>query len=506
MEEIADAELAGRLAKALANATTGFHNIPMISAGFEVRKIALGTALLSVMRTRNHALAVVPKMPAADEDVAIQTLLGAAHGRGTGGRDGGRGGNGDGAVAGGAGGTSTGTSGTGAAYDGLGQDRARQSTNDRRHAETTGVLRGRRRGRFPAARDGAAGTGGDRQSRHRHRVPAALYRALPSTARSLVEVYPADLALNHCLNVLSALANRISAAGDDLIRKGTILPKYRESAEQRQQDRERAKPIAKLRQGDVISARLQICVVDHSLATAYDFLQIPYLIGKVASSINGDWDMTWYLRAEVTESQLGKECDIAAGVEHIARTVRQEARKGDVPWSDQQRADYGAVALFHFARDYWRWSERWPGAERPSLLRVLTSVEFPKCMVRAFDYANKPEMQPDFEPCGCVVLGKAQLKRKHGKITAAQLFAGESDDDVDGAAPSTPPAKDKRKKKKKEKAGDKAPSTKGRRHRRRPQAGRRQAHRRRRRRRPGRRRRLGPRWRQQNRPSAAEAD
>ena len=50
MEEIADAELAGRLAKALANATTGFHNIPMQGAGFEVRKIAVGTALLSLMR------------------------------------------------------------------------------------------------------------------------------------------------------------------------------------------------------------------------------------------------------------------------------------------------------------------------------------------------------------------------------------------------------------------------------------------------------------------------
>ena len=59
--DIADADLAEYLAKALANATTGFHNIPMISAGFEVRKIALrGTALLSVMRTRNHALTVVP--------------------------------------------------------------------------------------------------------------------------------------------------------------------------------------------------------------------------------------------------------------------------------------------------------------------------------------------------------------------------------------------------------------------------------------------------------------
>ena len=40
-----------------------------------------------------------------------------------------------------------------------------------------------------------------------------MYRALPETARLLVEVpvYPADLARNHCLNVLTALADRISA-------------------------------------------------------------------------------------------------------------------------------------------------------------------------------------------------------------------------------------------------------------------------------------------------------
>ena len=75
--DIADADLAERLAKALVNATTGFRNIPTISAaGFEVRKIAVGTVLLSVMRTRNHALTVVPKMPAEGEDAAIQTLLG----------------------------------------------------------------------------------------------------------------------------------------------------------------------------------------------------------------------------------------------------------------------------------------------------------------------------------------------------------------------------------------------------------------------------------------------
>ena len=149
------------------------------------------------------------------------------------------------------------------------------------------------------------------------------------------------------------------------------------------------------------------------------------------------------------------------------KAIRQDARKGDDPWSDQQRAheraDYGAVALFYFTRDYRRWREKWPGAERPSLLRVITSVDFAKCMVRAFGYANKPEMRPSHEPYGRVTLGKAPIKRKHEAITAAQLFADEPDEDSD-STPAAPPlskrAKEREKKKKKA-AGDKSPTTKG---------------------------------------------
>ena len=145
------------------------------------------------------------------------------------------------------------------------------------------------------------------------------------------------------------------------------------------------------------------------------------------------------------------------------KTIRQDARKGDGPWSDQQRADYGAVALFYFTRDYRRWREKWPGAVRPSLLRVLTSVEFSKYMVRAFDYANKLEMRPSHEPYDRVTLGKAATKRKHETITAAQLFADESDED-DDSTPAAPPlsrrAKERERKKKKA-AGDKPSATKG---------------------------------------------
>ena len=73
-------------------------------------------------------------------------------------------------------------------------------------------------------------------------------------------------------------------------------------------------------------------MVDYSLATAYDFLQIPYLSGKVASAINGDWDSAWYLWAEVAESQLGKECGIAAGVVQtvFGRTQAKATTRGPI--------------------------------------------------------------------------------------------------------------------------------------------------------------------------------
>ena len=322
------------MAKALANATTGFRSTTVVSAGFEVRKIAVGTALLNVMRARDQALAAVPKMPVG-EDVAIQALLGYLYERPvvtpTGPPAG---------AAPAAGTTDAGPTMMVLSPETIAALRSAQT-------ETTPSLTGSDKivpGKVPTT-DGtlkrpeyfAAGDVGDFQ-RHElallaleatdknvsDKVFLRMYRALPEAARSLVEVpvYPADLARNNCLNVLSALADRISAAGDDNTRKGTILSKYRESETQRQQDRERARSIAKLRQGDPIGAGPQICEVNHSLATAYDFLQIPYLSGKVASAINGDWDSTWFLWAEVAESQLGKECDIAAGVEQIVKTIR----------------------------------------------------------------------------------------------------------------------------------------------------------------------------------------
>ena len=66
--------------------------------------------------------------------------------------------------------------------------------------------------------------------------------------------YVTDLGKNHCLNVLAMLADRVTAIGDDLIIKGKVLSKDRDHDTQRQDDRERARSVAKLRLGDAIGS------------------------------------------------------------------------------------------------------------------------------------------------------------------------------------------------------------------------------------------------------------
>ena len=206
-----------------------------MSASFEVRKIAVGTALLTVMRARDQALAAVPKMPTG-EDVAIHALLGYLYERPAV--------TPTGPPAGAA--TAAGTPDAGPTVVMLSPETIAALRPAK--TETTPSLTGSDKivlGKAPTT-DGtlkrpeyfAAGDVGDFQ-RHEATLLALeatdknasnkdflrMYRALPEAACSLVEVpvYPADLARNHFLNVLSALAGRISAAGDDLIRQGTIL-------------------------------------------------------------------------------------------------------------------------------------------------------------------------------------------------------------------------------------------------------------------------------------------
>ena len=79
--------------------------------------------------------------------------------------------------------------------------------------------------------------------------------------------------------MLAVLADRIMATGDDIIIKGTVLSKDRDHGAQRQDDRERARNVAKLRLGDAIGSGPQIYLADCKLQSAFGFVQIPYLFG-----------------------------------------------------------------------------------------------------------------------------------------------------------------------------------------------------------------------------------
>ena len=65
--------------------------------------------------------------------------------------------------------------------------------------------------------------------------------------------------------MLAVLADRIMATGDDIIIKGTVLSKDRDHGAQRQDDRERARNVAKLRLGDAIGSGPQIYLAGYKL-------------------------------------------------------------------------------------------------------------------------------------------------------------------------------------------------------------------------------------------------
>ena len=233
------------------------------------------------------------------------------------------------------------------------------------------------------------------------------YRTLPERARALISVpvNVADLDKNQCLNVLAVLADRVTAIGDDIIIKGMVLSKDRGHDTQRQDDRERAWNVAKLRLGDAIGSGPQICLVDYKLQSACDLLQIPYLFEEMASDINGEWGTTWFLWVAVAESQLGQECEMSAGVAVIVKMVWQTARSGRMAWCHQERVDYCAYAPYLFRRDYRDWREGKPDSAKPSLLRILDSKDFKEHLTHAVDYASKVEARPDMEPYDRVVIG-----------------------------------------------------------------------------------------------------
>ena len=475
---IVDDDMAREVAKAVSNATAAIHGISLDHATFDLRKVACGTALVAVLRHRNQAIACAPVMPATSSAEALQSIvafffkprpeaaLDAPLGTAPAG--------------------STAPAGqqvltlSPETLAALGAPRAPATTEAvdtgsnsivLRSVATEKVVGSLKRPEFFAPCDITAFRTFEDELLSMQKLEddeagngllLERYRALPERARALVSVpvNPTDLGKNHCLNVLSVLADRITAIGDDLIIKGTVLGSERDHDTQREDDRERAKLVAKLRQGDVITAGPQICLADYKLASAYDFVQIPYLHGEVASDINGDWDATWFLWASVAETQIGQDCEVEAGVAAIVKMVRQTARSGRVPWTHQERTDYAAYALYLFRRDYRDWREHKANSEKPSLLRILESHDFKEHLRHAFDYANKPETRPNIEPYNRVIIGKVAPKKKRKMLTADEIVSTAQQAAADSAEkrgadstptppppkkpkPKTPPTKDK---------------------------------------------------------------
>ena len=56
--------------------------------------------------------------------------------------------------------------------------------------------------------------------------------------------------------------------------------------------------------------------------------------------------------------------------------VRVRSARAHAPWPNQTKADYPAVALWLFTRDYRAYREGVPDAKKPSLLGILTSPDF----------------------------------------------------------------------------------------------------------------------------------
>ena len=463
-------ELLREVAKAISLATVQIHRIPVAEAGLNMRGLAVGKALLATMRQRRQALSAVPVMPnttavdaeqvmvdyffqeapatsaAAPELAAVQVPLSTGTGRTT-----------DQAT----------FSLSPESIAALRPHDASASASSSGSAKITlgkaPNVPGSKRPDFFAARDVVVFQKYEKELVAMHEVDMddqatlmSMYRQLPERARQLlsVPVHTGDLGKNPCLNVLAAVTDRVTQAGDDIITTGTVITSDRGSEARIEADRERAKAIARLRQGDLIRAGPQICVVEHRLESAYDFCQIPYLPGKVPTEINGDWDAAWFLWAEVATSQLGAECEIGPAVELIVKTVRQIARSAHVPWSDQERADFPAVALYFFTRDYRMWREGWPGYEKPSLMRILECKDFRDYQAHSFDYANKLSMRPNKLPYNAMVLGSAPVKRKAAPLTASVLLEMADGGDGDEASESPKRQRGDKKKKKKPKTGD----------------------------------------------------
>ena len=275
-----------------------------------------------------------------------------------------------------------------------------------------------------------------------------------------VPVHSLDLARCPRLLALDLVYSKLTEAGDNLLIEGTSLAGDRETEDQRNEDRARAKLVEKLRQGDVITGGPQICVVQHRLSSFWVFAQVPYQSGSVASSVNGVWDSAWRTWAAVAEMQLGEECEMVPAVEMILKVVRKTSVSGHHTWPEQARCDYPGVAMWFFARDYRAYRERRLAA-KPSLLKIFQSTDFLTYFRVHLDYALNMNVRPSKMPYTALVIGSAVPKRPRPALEVADLADDGAEADDEAKKKSRKEKEKEKKLARKEKAeGDKKPPPK----------------------------------------------
>ena len=196
---------------------------------------------------------------------------------------------------------------------------------------------------------------------------------------------------------------------DNIILQGTALSSDREREEERTEDRERAVALRYQKQGGLIKGGPQLCVVWHRLDSLWTFFQVPYLNNATAAEPNGSWDTTWFTWAKAGHAQLGPECEMFPEAQQIVSMVRVRSKRAHTPWPKQTNADYLAVALWLFTRDYRAYRE---GATKPSLLGILTSTFFLAYLSNCLDYGYKAYMRPQRPPNTCMLLGTATSQKR----------------------------------------------------------------------------------------------
>ena len=120
------------------------------------------------------------------------------------------------------------------------------------------------------------------------------------------------------------------------------------------------------------------------------------------------------------------------GTQQIVSMVRVRSSRAHTPWPNQTKADYPAVALWLFTRDYRAYREGVPEAKKPSLLGILTSPDFLAYLGNCLDYGHKAYMRPPRPPYIYMRLGTSTPQKRRPAISVTDMNDDDDDDDDRG--------------------------------------------------------------------------